>query len=98
MTSSRRLLRLPGRGGLVGAPVPDECPQDVDTAAGEGQDGLGVLLALGALAVVEPARFVAGGDAEQRRVVEDPVEAAVVAPGAVQVAADPPGVPGRGRQ
>jgi hypothetical protein len=33
---------VPWGPGLVGALVADECPQDVDAAAGEGQDGLGV--------------------------------------------------------
>lgn len=59
---------------MVGAVVAEQCPQDVDPAAGEGQDGLVVFLALGSLAVVEAPRFGTGPDADHRGVVEGIVD------------------------
>lgn len=47
------------RGGLGGPVVAQQCPQEVDAAAGQGEDGLGVAFALGALAVVEAPRLPA---------------------------------------
>lgn len=50
-----------GRGDLVEALVPDQGPQDVDPAAGEGDHGLGVAFPLGVLAVVADASEGCGG-------------------------------------
>lgn len=40
-----------------------ECPEDVDAAAGQGEDGLDAVLALGTFTVVEPAGVLADSDA-----------------------------------
>lgn len=40
---------------LVGSSIAQEGPEDVDAAAGEGEDGLGVAFVLGSFALVEPA-------------------------------------------
>src|SRR2546423_1088797 len=81
---------------VVAPSVTDEGPQDVHASPGQGEDGLGVPLALGALALVEAAGGVAGTDADERGGVEDALQSAVVAAGPVQVAADPAGVAGHG--
>jgi hypothetical protein len=88
MNRSGRLRRsVLWRGDPVGAVVADQRPQNVDAVPGEGEDGLGVLLALGTLAVVAPAEFLTDGSSDHGRVVEHPVVAEVVTPGAAQVAA-----------
>ena len=40
---------------FVGPSVAEEGPEDVDAAAGQGEDGLDVALAFGSFAFVEPA-------------------------------------------
>jgi hypothetical protein len=84
-----------GLGGpwLVRAIFAEQCPHDVDAAAGEGEYGLGMFLALGSFPVIKLPGVGAAADADQGGVVEDPVEAAVLASRPLQVAADPPGVP-----
>ncbi len=59
-------MELPSgqRGGLFGVVAPsvtEEGPQDVDSSACEGHDGLAVSFALGALAVVEASELVPSG-------------------------------------
>ena len=81
-----------GKVALVALSVTDEGPQDVHASAGQGEDGLGVPLAFGAFAFVEAARLVAVADADQRGGVEDALQPAVIAPGAVQVATDVAGI------
>src|SRR5579875_2164445 len=87
-----------GGAGLVGLVVAEHGPQDVDAAAGQGQDGLGVLFALGSLAVIEGPGLLAASDADQGGCVEDPAEQAVVAFQPVQVAGAAPEVAGGGGQ
>src|SRR5215475_8823073 len=87
-----------GRRGGVGPVVAQECPQHVDAAAGQGQDGLGVFFPFGAFAVVEGAGVGRAADADQRGGVEDAVEHAVVAARPVQVAGAAAGVAGGGGQ
>src|SRR5204862_3746156 len=101
-TGPRRLLiglsssKGEGRCVLVGAIVAEQCPQDVDASAGEGEDGLDVALAFGAFAVIEASGVRAGLDAEQGGGVEDALQGSAVALGPVQVAADAAGVAGNG--
>src|SRR5215218_9405492 len=62
------------RWGLEGGPVAQHRPQDVDPASRPRDQGLGVLLALTALAVVEGSRVRRGAQAGKGRLVEDPFE------------------------
>src|SRR5215217_3085650 len=62
------------RSGLESGPIPQHCPQDVDSSPGEGDQRLGVLLALGSLAVVESSGLWGAAQAGKRRLVEDPLE------------------------
>src|SRR5436309_1496527 len=75
------------RGRCVAAVVAQQRPEDVDAAAGECEHGLGVAFALGSLAVVEGPGLVVAADADECGGVEGSLQAAVVAAGAVQVAA-----------
>ena len=61
------------RSGLEDGPIPQHCPQDVDSSPGEGHQRLGVLLALGSLAVVESSGFWGPAQAGEGRLVEDPL-------------------------
>jgi len=73
-------------------------PDDGDAAASQGEDGLGVALAHGALAFVEAPRFLAAAaDADERGCVTDALELAVVALRTAQVSAGLIGVAGRRR-
>ena len=71
------------------AAVAQQCPEHVDPPAGQGDQGLGVALSLGAFAVVEGSRQRAGVQARQRRQVEHPQQISAVAARSVQVAAAP---------
>lgn len=79
---------------MVGAVIPQQCPEDVDASAGESQHGLRVMFTFGAFAVVELSGLRAGLDAEQCGCVEDPLQRPTVAGGPVQVSADAAGVAG----
>lgn len=78
---ARLLIRLSSGEGVEGAVVAQERPQDVDAAACEGEDGLGVTLAFGAFAVIEASGFGAGLDADQRGCLEDALQGSAVALG-----------------
>lgn len=54
-------------GWLVAASVAQESPDDVDAASGQGEDGLGAALALGALAIVEAPRLLATAEVQKTR-------------------------------
>lgn len=88
----------------VAPSVTDEGPEHVDTAAGESEHGLDVMLALGSLAVVETAGVGIPADADHGGLEEDTLQSSVIPPGAVVVLADLAGVfwrgchPGEGRQ
>jgi hypothetical protein len=82
----------------VGPLVAQQRPQDVDAPSGQGQHGLGVAFALGPLAVIEAAGLQTAADADQGGGGADALQAAVVAAGAVAVAADESRVPGCGSQ
>ena len=74
-------------------PVAQQCPDDVDQAAGQGDQGLGVPFPLGAFAQVEGSGGTVGSfDGRQCSEVEHPAQAAVVALRSVQVAAHPAGI------
>src|SRR5688572_33480303 len=60
--------------GLKGGPVTQHRPQDVDPPTGQSDQGLGVLLALGSLAIVEGPGVGRRAQAGKRRLVEDPLE------------------------
>src|SRR5215218_7141634 len=62
------------RWGLEGGPVAQHRPQDVDPPSRQRDQGLGVLLALTSLAVVEGPRVRRGAQAGKGRLVEDPFE------------------------
>src|SRR6185437_9942379 len=90
--------------GGEGPVVAQQCPQDADSSAGEGDDGLDVLEAFGSLFEIEVAVGSVADDAGLRGEVEHPAQCPVVALGPVQVAGAPAGVardrhqPGRGGQ
>src|SRR5262245_23050693 len=62
-----------------GAVVAQQCPQDVDEAAGQGDGGLGVALPFGSFTVVEGAGRAGGLQAGEGGHVEDMPQSAVVA-------------------
>ncbi len=64
----------------------EHCPEDGDASAGEGDDGLGVVLSLAPLAVVEGlGERVPGGDGAEGALEEDALERLVAAVGASPV-------------
>ena len=83
-------MRLSSRGadvaGLVGGLVAEHGVQDVDAAAGEGQDGLVVGLALCAFAGVVGLAGGVAADGDECGLVEDALEGFVAGGGALQVA------------
>jgi hypothetical protein len=83
------------RSGLEGGPVPQHRPQDVDPSAGEGDQRLSVLLALGSLAIVESSGFWGAAHAGEGRLVEDPLEKLVSPAHPVVVSLPLAGVVGR---
>jgi choline dehydrogenase-like flavoprotein len=83
--SSRRGVRC---GGLIGPVVAQHGPQDVEASAGQGDGGLGVGFAFGAFAVVVGTRGEVGADGDLGGQVAGAQQAAVVAAGAFEVAAD----------
>src|SRR5215207_1315897 len=74
--------------GLEGGLVTQHRPQDVNPATGQRDQGLGVLLALPSLAVVEGSGVRRAAQAGKSRLVEDPLED-LVAPAHPAVVADP---------
>ncbi|CAM5615784.1 hypothetical protein SAURM35S_03875 [Streptomyces aurantiogriseus] len=76
--SMQNLTGGPGWGDLVESAVVDQGPQDVDSAAGEGDHGLGMAFALGALAVVKRPGVGGVAHARQGGHVEDALEPPVV--------------------
>ena len=84
--------------GLVDGVVAQHCPQDVESSAAQGEDGLGVMFAFGAFAVVVGAGGRVGADGGLGREVAGAQQASVVAAGAFEVAADAPGIAGYRRQ
>src|SRR5215216_3694203 len=86
------------RSGLESGPIPQHCPQDVDSSPGEGDQRLGVLLALGSLAVVESSGLWGAAQAGKRRLVEDPLEKLVSSAHPVVVSLPLAGVVGCGDQ
>lgn len=73
------------------AAVAQQCPDSVDESAGQGDERLGVQFAFGSYALVEGAGAAAVDfDRGQGGEVEDAAQAAVVALGSVQVAAEMP--------
>jgi transposase len=83
--SSRRGVRC---GGLIGPVVAQHCPQHVEASAGQCEDCLGVGFAFGSFAVVVGARGGVGADGDLGGQVAGAQQAAVVAAGAFEVAAD----------
>nr|CAA09800.1 Hed protein [Mycobacterium avium subsp. paratuberculosis] len=78
--------------GVVDSVVAQHGPQDVEAAAGQGEDGLGVAFSFGAFSVVVGARGGVGADADQGRQVAGAQQAPVVASGAFEVSADAAGI------
>ena len=79
-------------GGLIEGVVAQHGPQDVEASAGQRQDGLGVGFAFGSFAVVVGARGGVGADGDVCGQVAGAEQAAVVAAGAFEVAADAAGI------
>src|SRR3546814_7520137 len=75
-------------GGLapVGVAVAEDGVEHVDASAGEGEDGLVMGLAFGALAPVVRLRGGVAGDRDERGLVEHAFERAIAGAGALQVA------------
>lgn len=93
IVSSR--LSLVGQCDLECAAVAQECPDDVDQAAGERDQWLGVDLSFTTFALVEATRGNIGPfDARQCGQVEHSPQPAVVALRAVQIASHPAGIAG----
>src|SRR5882724_5444066 len=67
------------------AVVAQQCPQDADASAGQGDDGLDVFEPFGALLEVEVAVGPVTDDAGLRGQVEHPAQLAAIALGPVQV-------------
>ena len=78
----------------VGGVVAEYGPDDVDASACKSEERLFVCFAFGAFAVIERSGCRAGFQARERSQVAGSQQSAVEAPGAVQVAADSPGVAG----
>src|SRR6478735_10175210 len=78
--------------GLKFSVVPDQRPDDVDESAGEGDEGLGVDLALSSFALVKGFGGSVGADRGERGEVENPTQPAVVPLRAVQVVLHPTGI------
>ena len=92
-------MTMSSRGGDCGlkfSVVADQRPDDVDESAGEGDEGLGMNLALGSFAVVKGFGGSVGADRGERREVDHPAQPAVVPLRAVQVVLRPPGIAGLG--
>nr|AAB33243.2 putative transport protein [Mycobacterium avium subsp. paratuberculosis]AAP31444.1 putative transport protein [Mycobacterium avium]AAP31447.1 putative transport protein [Mycobacterium avium]AAP31449.1 putative transport protein [Mycobacterium avium]AAP31451.1 putative transport protein [Mycobacterium avium] len=88
-------------GWLLGLPcsvVAQQCPQDVDVAACQGKQGLGVDMVLGSFAVVESPRGTFDLEAGQGGEVEHAAQAPVVALGPMQIAGDTAGIAWDGYQ
>lgn len=79
---------------MVNGVVSEHGPQDVDAAAGEGEDGLLVCFTFGAFAVIEGVRLCASAGRDLGGEVHRPQQTSVVSPGTAQIPVDPSGIAG----
>ena len=79
---------------MVDGVIAEHGPQDVDAAAGEGEDGLLVRFTFGAFAVIEGVRLCASAGRDLGGEVHRPQQPSVVSPGTAQIPVDPSGIAG----